>query len=45
MVDRNLRQPLATEVLRVSEGVGRIRVSLDGDTLRFVALAGRESVS
>ena len=45
VVDRHLRQPLATEVLRVGQGVGRIRVSLDGDTLRFVTLAGSESVS
>ncbi len=34
-VDVHLRQPLATEVLKHGEGIAGIRVSADGDEIRF----------
>lgn len=37
VVDRHLRQPLATEVLRMADEVGRIRVDLEDGELRFQA--------
>ena len=37
-VDVHLRQPLATEILRQGEEIAGIRVSADGEQIRFEAL-------
>ncbi len=37
-VDVHLRQPLAAEVLKHGEGIAGIRVSADGDEIRFAAI-------